>query len=479
MRTGFILLLLLLSAFCKTELQAQNNPQTEVWTFEQCTDYAQQHNVQAMQLQLQTESAEINLQQSKYNRLPNANANFSHGLNYGRSIDPFTNTFNTEAIQASQIQVGSNVVLFNGLRQKNTIEQRKLELEAANWDLKDLHNNLELNVLSAYMQILLAQEQLRILEQQAEVTQRQYKQTESFVKAGALPAGNLLDIEAQIANDRLNTVNARNAIATAYLGLSQILNYYQPFEVKKPNITALALTAIEQISAEQVYEAALSSQPQLQSALLRTRVAEQTLKVAEGGKYPTITLSANLSSLYSSRAEELIIGSSFDTLLTNYFTLTGTPIVSLTPEYTLKKTNYPKQLWNNLGGFVGINVSVPIFNQYQVKNSIKLSRIGVSNARLNQENARNTLRQQIEQAYLNGRSAALRYEASQTNVAALEQSVNQTEKRMNAGTATSLEYLNIKNNLTVAQLNLESAKYEYYFRLKILDFYQGKPVVLE
>ncbi len=479
MRIQLFLWLIILSAFCSNVLSAQNNTDAQTWSFEQCTEYAQQNNVQAKQLQLQTESAGINLQQSQVNRLPNANANFSHGLNYGRSIDPFTNTFNTQATQASQIQVGSSVTLYNGMRQKNTIEQRRLELDAANWDLKDLHNNLELNVLSAYMQILLAEEQLRILEQQAEVTQRQYKQTESFVKVGALPAGNLLDIEAQIANDRLNTVNARNAIASAYLGLSQILNYYQPFTIQKPKITELPLTAINQMTGEQVYETALNTQPQLQSALLRTRVAEQSLKVAEGARYPTVSLSANLSSLYSSRAQDIIIGNSFDTTLTNYFTLTGTPIVSLTPEYTLKKTNYPKQIWNNLGGFVGINVSVPIFNQYQVKNAIKLSRINVANAQLNQENTRNTLRQQIEQAFLNGRSAALRYEASQANVAALEQAVNQTEKRMNAGAATSLEYLNIKNNLTVAQLNLESAKYEYYFRLKILDFYQGKPVTLD
>ncbi len=232
MRIQLFLWLIILSAFCSNLLSAQNNTDAQTWSFEQCTDYAQQHNVQAKQLQLQTESAGINLQQSQMNRLPNANANFSHGLNYGRSIDPFTNTFNTQATQASQIQVGSSVTLYNGMRQKNTIEQRKLELDAANWDLKDLHNSLELNVLSAYMQILLAEEQLRILEQQAEVTQRQYKQTESFVKAGALPAGNLLDIEAQIANDRLNTVNARNAIASAYLGLSQILNYYQPFTIQ-------------------------------------------------------------------------------------------------------------------------------------------------------------------------------------------------------------------------------------------------------
>ncbi len=449
------------------------------WSFRQCVEYAMQHNIQAQQLQLQAENATISLQQSQHNRLPNLNANFSHGLNYGRSIDPFTNTFNTQAIQASQLSLGSSVVLYNGMRQKNTIELRKLELEAANWDIKELRNNLELNVLSAYLQVLLAEEQQRILEQQAEVTQRQYNQTESFVKAGALPSGNLLDIEAQIANDRLNIVNAKNAVASAYLGLSQILNYYNLFAVVKPAIGSFSPNAINLLTAEQVYETAIATQPQIQGALLRTRAAEQSLKVAEGAKYPTVALSANFSTLYSSRAQEIIFGNTIDTSFTNFFTLTGTPIVSLTPEYTFKKTAYPKQLWNNLGGFLGVNVNIPIFNQFQVKNAIKQSRLNVSNTYLAQENAKVLLRQQIEQAYLNARSAAQRIEATEVNVAALRQSVNQTEKRMNAGASTSLDYLNVKNNLTIAELNLESARYEYYFRLKILDFYQGKPILLE
>lgn len=460
-------------------VQAQNTDDAQLWTFEQCAEYAKEHNIQAQQLQLQTESAAINLQQSKTNRLPSANANFSHGLNYGRSIDPFSNTFNTEAIQNSQISLNSSVILFNGMRQRNTIEQRKLELEAANWDIKDLNNNMELNVLSAYMQILLAEEQLRVLEQQAQLTQIQYEQTQRFVNAGALPAGNLLDIDAQIANDRLNVVNARNAIASAYLAMSQILNYYEVYKIAKPKVSEPDINAIDQITAQQVFEAALTTQPQLQSSALRTRIAEQSLKVAEGAKYPTVALSANLGSLYSNRAQDIVLGSGIDTSFTNFFTLSGSPIVSLTPEYTLKKTAYPKQLWNNLGGFVGINVSIPIFNQYQVKNAIKLSRINVSNAMLTQQNTQNTLRQQTEQAYLNARSTAQRYLASQINITALQKSVNHAEKRMNAGTISALEYLNIKNNLTVAELNLEAAKYEYFFRLKILDFYLGKPITLE
>ncbi|OWY23270.1 TolC family protein [Sphingobacteriales bacterium UPWRP_1] len=465
---------------CSAALQAQNATETpSVLTYEQCTQYAREHNIQARQLQLQTESAGINLQQSKANRLPNANANWSHGLNYGRSIDPFTNSFNTEATQASQIAVSSRVVLYNGRQLHNTIEQRKLELEAANWDLKDLENNLQLNILSAYMQILLAEEQQRVLEQQAKVTQIQYEQTQRFVNAGALPAGNLLDIEAQIANDRLNMVNAANAVNSAYLALSQILNYYEPFKISKPTVNVPNVEALNQLTARQVFDAALATQPQLQSAALRTRIAEQSLKVAEGAQYPTVALSANLSSLYSSRAQDIVFGNSIDTSLTNYFTLTGTPIVSLTPEYSFKKTSYPTQLWNNLGGFIGLNVSIPIFNQFQVKNAIKLSRINITNAYLTQENTQNTLRQQVEQAYLSARAAATRYEALQANVTALQKSATHAEKRMNAGTISALEYLNIQNNFTAAQLNLESAKYEFYFRLKILDFYQGKSVNLK
>jgi outer membrane protein len=456
-----------------TALYAQNG---EIWSLKKCLNYAQEHNLQLKQLNLQTQSAGINEWQSKKNRLPNLNGGASTGINLGRSIDPTTNSFNTQATAAAQLSLNSSITLYNGGLLKHTIEQRGMELQLAKLQTEEAANNLQLNILGAYLQILLSEAQVGVLDKQAQLTQDQYKQIEKLVQAGTLPAGNLLDIEAQIATDKLNRVNGKNAVASAFLNLQQLLEYYQKFDIERPKAPEPNEADLAGRNPETTFQQALNTQPSLKRSTLQTSIAQQRLKLINANKYPIVSLNANLSTRYSSLAQRLASQTPIGLAQAPLVTESGETIFS--PLFDYEKTPLFSQLTDNWGGYLGVSVTIPIFNQYQVKNNYALAKINIQNSEINEQSAKNQLRQRIEQAYLDAYAALERYRSTQTSIEALQKSLTHTEKRYNVGLANSFDYTNAKNRLATAELNLETTKFDYLFRLKIIDFYEGKPINL-
>lgn len=454
-------------------LQAQSG---EIWSLKKCFDYAQSNNLQLKQLRLQTESAGINELQSKNNVLPNVNAGASSGINLGRSIDPTTNSFNTQATAAAQLNLSSTITLYNGGLLKNTITQRGLELELAKLQTDEAANNLQLSILGAYLQILLSEAQIDVLDKQAQMTRDQHRQIEKLIQAGTLPAGDLLDIDAQIANDKLNRVNAENAVATAFLNLRQLLEYYQAFDIEKPIAPEPNEADLQGRNPENTYLTALGIQPSLKTTALQTNIAQQRLKLINANKYPTVSLTGNLSTRYSSLAQRLASETPTGLSQAPLITASGESIFS--PTFSYEKTPLFSQLTSNWGGYLGVNVNIPIFNQYQIKNNTALAQINIKNSQIAEQNAKNQLRQRIEQAYLDARAALERYKSTKASIEALQKTLNYTEKRYNLGLANSFDYLSAKNRLATAELNLQTSRFEYLFRLKIIDFYEGQTIAL-
>lgn len=467
----FITVFLLLSSVC---LQAQN---AEVWSLEKCLTYAQQNNLQLKQLALQTQTAQINERQSRQDKLPNANGQLSTGLNLGRSIDPTTNSFSTQAIEAIQMSVNSSVILYNGGLLKNTIKQRGMELELAKLQSEESANNLELSIVGAYLQVLLSQAQVEVLDKQEQMTQDQRKRIEKLIEAGLLPAGDILDIDAQIAADKLNRVNGSNSIAAAFLNLRQMLAYYQPFDIEKPNYGEPNEADLQSRNPEISYQKALNVQPALKTTLLQTSVAEQRLKVIASNKLPVVSLNVNLSTSYSSLLQRLASEIPSGLIQAPLITESGESIFS--PTFNYEKTPIFNQLSSNLGSFLGVNVNIPIFNQHRILTNMALADINIQNSRIAQQQAQDRLRQNIEQAYLDARAALERYRSTNANIAALQKAMTYTEKRYNLGLVNSLDYLTARNRLATAELSLQSTKYDYFFRLKIIDYYEGKPITLQ
>lgn len=451
---------------------------SDKWSLTRCFEYAEQNNVQLKQLQLQTQSALINEQQSRSDRLPNFNANASGLGNIGRSLDPYTNTFSTDATFATQFSLNSSVQLYNGGQRKNTVVQRGMELELTRLQSKESAYNLKLGILGAYLQILLSQAQVEVLKAQAKLTQDQLQRAQKLVQAGMIPAGDLLDIEAQIANDQFNQSNGQNAIQSAYLSLRQQLDYYEePFEVEIPNIAAPSPAELQQRQPQMVLEQALQTQPSLRTIAQQGNIAAQRKKVAAGARYPIVTLNTSLNTTYASAAKQIESLTLPDAGSPTYYVTTGGDLVlSYQPTPVLSSTPFFTQIGDNFGGSISLNVVVPIFNNYRVRNTLSLAQINMDNNRLAQQNTQNALRRNIEQAFLDARAALERYNSAQANIVALENALNYTEKRYQLGAVSTFDFLNAKTRLATTRLQQEAARYEYYFRLKILDFYAGKPL---
>ena len=453
----------------------------KVWTLEDCIHYAKENNIQLQQAGLQVSSAEINYRQSKDNCLPNLNAGANYGLNFGTAIDPTTNAFSTKASQAGSVSLNSNMSLYNGGSIKKTIKQRGLEYDLAKLEVQNMENNLILAILSSYLQILTAEEQLNVLDKQSALTYEQLEQTQKLIKAGMRPKGDVLDIEAQVANEEVTKVNAENIVAAAYMALAQSMDYYGSIRIQKPEIDIPSLANIDALEPTQIYEAAVNTQPEIKTANLRTQIAEQSLRVVESGKHPSLGVGANLNTRFSSLAKRIDEDAPLTYKPISYYTPNGELVETefYQPNIAFENTPLPSQFADNFGGYIGLNLNVPLFNQNRIKNNIALSKINIDNSRLQEQAVKNNLRRTIEQAYLDAKAAAQKYKATQSSMEALQKAFEFAEKKYNAGTANTFEYFTAKNNLAIAELNLQSAKYEYFFRMKILDYYQGKPIQMQ
>lgn len=454
----------------------------EVWTIEKCVQHALENNLQLKQNGLNVERSESYLVESKGSFLPNLGASVGHRFNFGRSIDQATNQFVNNTTQNSSVSLNSNMPVFNGFAISNTIKQNKLNLEADQYSYEQTKNNITLSVLTAYLQILLYEESLKINQQQAALTQKQVERIKIMLEAGVAVKSELLDIEAQLANEELNIVTAQNNLDLAYLDLKQLLNLdiNKPFQVENPSIEIIPVQNADSTDMDLLLRNAKQNNPGLKSSQLRLLSRDKGLAIAQSGRMPSISLGWSLSAYYSSLGKELVgynpdvtipIGylasNPSETVLSDY---PGNPILADQPLFD--------QLNNNLGQNVSIGVSIPIFNRFQTQQSINRAKINYLDAKYANEIANNNLTKEVQQAITNLKAAQKKYLATEKSKEAAEKSFEFAELRYNQKVITSLDYVNAKNKTAMAASNLLQAKYDYIFKSKILDFYQGNEIKL-
>ncbi|WP_291720309.1 TolC family protein [Bernardetia sp.] len=462
-------------------LKAQSTT-TQKWSLDSCISYALRKNVQLKINELGIQNSELALEQSKNDRLPNANASISHNYNWGRSLDPFQNTFVNQRIQTNNLSLNSSTTLYNGSRLKNTIKQNELQIQADRFNYGQAQNDLMLNIASNYLQVILNQEITENARRQKVSTKAQYDRTEQLVEAGVLPRANLYDLEAQLAADQQQIILAENNLMLAKLQLRQLMQLppTEEFEIVTPEVGDPS-AILDGKNPYQIYQLAQTTQPNIKGADVSIEAAQKGVDIAEAGRIPTLSLIAGAGANYTSNQRD---GFDFTqpTLAgvdTIGYIQNGTSIPSdyvVTPDFEFPKETFGffDQLNESFRYNIGLNLQIPIFNRFQVDNTIQRAEIQTQNAKLNAELVRTQLYQTIEQAYISARAAKASFEASQQRVKALEETVRVMEKRLEAGAANSTEYTVVKNNLAVAQADLLRAKYEFIFRIKVLEFYEGK-----
>jgi len=445
------------------------------WTLNQCISYAWDNNLSVKQAQLNHQVSKNNLTVSKANMLPNLNGLASHTYNVGQTIDPFTNTFASNQVLSEDFYLSSSLTLFNGLRLINTERQNKASYEASGYDVDVSKNQLAMNIAAGYLQILLDQELLEQAKGQYEVSLQQVERTQKLVDAGNLAKSNLLDVQAQEANDEVNEINAENQLELATLTLAQLLDIdsVRQFKIVKPEITIPDNPQVD--SPEQVYAKALTTQPDIQSSELKYESAEHGKQAAAGALYPTLTFNASLGSGYSGASKQ-----TYTTIANDTLGYVGTsPIVAQIPRTSEGDViPWSKQINNNFNKSFGFRLNIPIFNGLQANMNYRNAKLNALNAYYTYETSELTLRKNIQQAYADALGALKKYHATQKSVASLSEAYNYTKEKFDVGMATSLDYNTAKTNLAKAQSDMLQAKYNYVFKIKVLDYYEGKPLNL-
>lgn len=424
----------------------------ETWTLQKCIDYAVQNNIQIKQQAINSEGYNNQLNQAKFNRLPNLNSNIQNSMNYGRTLAS-NNTYLDINSNSTSGSLSSNVTLWNGFILTNSIKVADMDFRASLEDMQKAKDDLMLNIAAAYLEILFAQEMQGVSEDLLKITQLQIDRTNKLVDAGSLAKGSLLEIQAQYAREELDVVNAQNRVQLAYLALYQLLELpsTESFVIEKPVLPEIGAN-MSLINSMDIFKTAVQLRPEVKGAELRFESSKKQLLIAKGSLLPTLSFGGNYYNMYN-----------------NKYTYMVPPYGTMTFSDQFKS--------NQRYGF-GFSLNIPIFNKFAARTGVSNAQLQVENSELVLQNTKNLLRKDIETAYTNALASFKRYIANQKAVVSSKEAFRYTEEKFNVGMINSVEYNQSKNNLSQAESNLLQAKYEYIFRTKILDFYNGKAIEL-
>ena len=428
--------------------------QTAPWSLEACIDYAYANNIQLKQKVEEQEARKVELHTSKHSWLPAVNANMGQSFQFGRSTSKSGVIVDQNASNTT-FNINLDMPIFDGVKIPNDIAARKLDLQAAIESLNKAKEDLAINIASYYLQVLYNKELQRVAQLQVDLDKEQVAKTEAMVDAGKVPLSQLYDIKAQLAKDEVTLTEAANNVELALLDLAQSLELERSdrsFDIVTPQITdAVAENMSSILPPETIFDQAVTFKPQIKEQEYLLESQKRMLKVAQAGYYPKLNFGASYSNGY-------------------YHTSMGGEFADT--------RSFGDQLKQNGQKIVGFSLSIPLFNRFQVRNSVRSARIGINNQQLMLENSKKTLYKEIQQAYYNATAAQEKYQASDKSVAASKEAFDYAQVRYAAGKSTVFEFNEAKTKYAQSLAEQAQAKYDFIFRAKILDFYRGTPLKL-
>ncbi len=469
-------LLALLLSFSTLSAQAQ-----DTWSLERCIQYAKDNNITVKQAQASVRTAMLSEKQAKAARLPNVSANANLGKQYGRTIDPTTNQFSTVGVGFNSLGLDAGVNIFSGGLINHSIKQTGWDLLAARADAEQLVNNLGLQIASAYLGILLGEEQLENAQKRISQTQEQLNTTLKLIEAGTLPMADKYNILAQLAQGEQAAVQARNSVELSFLNLKQLLQLEPDFDlqIERPDVPIPADANPDALALSPVYQTAVGTQASIRAADFRVKSAQEGIAMAKSAYYPTISAFASLSSSYSSQARTKGNYIRTDTVITTLLVNDqSVDIGQFFDLYDYPKTPYFTQIDQNFGQGFGLSINIPIYQNGRTRLSVERARLGVLTSQMQQIQTQQTLKNDIQTAIANARAARLTLDAAQKTFDATDIAYQNTVKRHTLGTINTLDLTTARNNRDIAENDRTVAKYDYVFKLKILDFYLGKPLTM-
>jgi outer membrane protein len=456
--------------------------QEKEWTLEDCINFALDSNINIKKQVLAVESQKAQLLQDYLIMLPDLNAGATHGYNWGQTVDRYTNTFATTRVQSNNFYLGTNLNLFQGLRQINTVNKAELDYKAIQYDLDLMMDDISIAVAGYYLDILYNQELLAVAHAQRDITGQQVNRMQKMVDAGTLAKGDLLNMEAQLATEDLTVVEAENRLTISYLSLQQLIDHpYSPdFKIETPALKPIEAPQV-MLTPKDVYNVAMAQRPEIKSAEIRVESAKKGISIAKGYLSPTISFTGTWATGYSGAAQQengqyinsvvpigYLQSNPLETVVTNYSTPEGYNTIP-----------FEDQLNDNQNKSLQLSLQIPIFNGWQVQTAISQAKIQKEEADLSLQQAKLDLDKKIQQAYADAVAALKNYNASEKKVNAQREAFKYSEQKLGVGLVTTVDYNEVKKNLTTAESDLLQAKYRFIYTTTVLDFYMGKPLSLE
>jgi len=416
--------------------------QQKKWTLRECVEYALENNITIKQSALNIEAAEIDKLAALGNFVPTINTSTSLSSNTGANINPVTNTFESTTFTSLTAGFNLGLTLFDGLRNFRQLQRVKLNRLANQYNLGKSKDDIALFVANSYLQVLLNKESLKVIEKQHKITLEQLKRTKDLVDAGVLPQGDLLEIEATSADELTRIVQAENAVLIARVSLAQtlLIKDYEQFDIAEQEYLVPSTSILDK-SVDEIRSTARESRYEVQIAEQNKLLAEKDLQIARGAYYPTL----NAFFGYNTRWAD---NDFFD-------------------------RDIIKQFYENDGFSYGLQLNVPILNRFSSRVNVKRSKVNLKRTAFQLEQAELDLDSNVYQAYLDAKGSAEAYEASLVAVKAQERAYGYAKDRYDVGRTNAFDFSQSKFRLENAQSNEVQAKFDYIFKIKVLELYFG------
>lgn len=414
----------------------------QVWTMQQCIDYALEHNIGIQQSQLSRQNADYQYEMTKDSWLPSINASAGEYLGFGQSPS-YTGVYVPDNSSSTSVGLDVSLPLFQGLSIYNSTKSSYLNLEACTQDLEAAKRDLRLTIMAYYMQVVYCKELKGVAEQQLELSQNQYEMTRQLYEVGRKAEADVYESKAQVAANQSSLTEADNNLMLSLLDLTQAMEIesIENFDVVSPD-EFLDLIDYQLPSPETTIENALNQQPIMQAAQLRLQQSLYDLKVAKSAWYPSLSFFGGYSNGYY-----------------NYFTK-GYDNIPL-----------PDQIKMNSRAQLGFSLNIPIFNRMQTRYRVKMAEVNIENHTLEIENKSKALKKEIQQAYYNALAAEQKYNSADNALKSSQMAFDYAEAGFEAGKTTQMELNESRTRLYQAESALLQAKYEYLYRCKVMEFY--------
>lgn len=469
--------LLTIFLFSALFAKAQEN---NTWTLQECINYALENNIQVKQSELDVELAELGRRDAIGNFLPNVNASASNSWNTGLTQNVTTGVLQTQTTRNFSAGVTASLNLFDGLRNFKQLQRAKISELASQYALDRMKDDITLFVADSYLQVLFNKQNLEILRMQNEVTQEQMERTKELVDAGSLPQGDLLEIEATNADEQQRIIVAQNNIRISLISLAQtlLIKDYENFDIVERDYNILG-TEILDNSANDIVEQAREERSEIKIAEANRELAQKDVEIAKGAYYPSVGAFFNYNTRESGQGR--IVGAEIDpnepTREIGVVESTGDIVVAPNTITTIgNPLPFFEQLQRNDGISYGVQVSVPIFNGLATRIQVRRSQVNAKRAEYELEQAELDLEANVYQAYVDAEGAFEAYEAALVAVNAQEQAFDYSTQRFDVGISNAFEFSQAKLRYENAQSEVLRTKYDYIFKLKVLELYFGVPV---